>query len=81
MQNESPAPAHAEDPFSPQRASLPWNVRLLGLASLLNDVASEMIYPLIPTFLMSVLGGSKSQLGAVEGAAETTASLVKLWSG
>jgi MFS family permease len=57
------------------------NVRLLGLASLINDIAGEMIFPLVPTFLMSQLGGSTASLGAVEGVADTTASLVKLWSG
>ena len=60
---------------------LPWNVRLLGLASLLNDIAGEMIFPLIPLFLLTVRGAGASALGAVEGVADTTASIVKLWSG
>jgi MFS family permease len=60
---------------------LPLNVRLLGWASLLNDVASEMIFPLLPLFLMSVLGGSRLVLGAMESAADSAASLVKLFSG
>jgi len=60
---------------------LPWNVRLLGLASLINDVASEMIFPLIPAFLIHVLHAGAGALGAVEGVADTTASIVKLWSG
>ncbi|MDO8542146.1 MAG: hypothetical protein Q7S40_17040 [Opitutaceae bacterium] len=60
---------------------LPTNVKLLGWASLLNDVASEMIFPLLPRFLISVLGGSRLQLGAIEGAADSASSLVKLWSG
>jgi MFS family permease len=63
------------------RAPLPRNVRLLGLSSLLNDVASEMIYPLLPQFLLGVLGGSKFYLGVIEGVADSTASLLKLWSG
>jgi MFS family permease len=62
-------------------ASLPRNVRLLGLASLLNDVAGEMIFPLIPAFLIHVLHAGTGALGAVEGVADTTASIVKLWSG
>lgn len=61
--------------------SLPRNVKLLGLASLLNDVASEIIFPLMPKFLLSVLGGSKAELGLIEGVADSTASLLKLWSG
>lgn len=64
---------------SPQR--LPRNVKLLGWASLLNDVASEMIFPLLPQFLISVLGGNRFQLGIIEGAADSASSLVKLWSG
>ncbi|MBI3838633.1 MAG: MFS transporter [Planctomycetia bacterium] len=81
MQNERPAPSVAEATSGAATGALPWNVRLLGLASLLNDIASEMIYPLLPTFLITVLGGTTSQLGAVEGVADTTASIVKLWAG
>lgn len=57
------------------------NVRLLGWASCLNDVASEMIYPLLPRFLTVVLGGSRWQLGLIEGITDAVASLLKLWSG
>ena len=60
---------------------LPSNVRLLGWVSFWNDVASEMVYPLLPTFLLSALGGNKLALGIIEGAAESLASLLKLWSG
>ena len=60
---------------------LPRNVRLLGWASFLNDVASEMVYPLLPQFLMQVLGGNKLYLGLIEGAADTASSLLKLVSG
>lgn len=70
-------------PNTPERTSesLPPNVRLLGWASFLNDVASEMIYPLMPQFLMGVLGGSCFHLGIIEGVADSVASLLKLWSG
>jgi len=61
--------------------SLPRNVKLLGWASLLNDVASEMVYPLLPQFLIQVLGGNKLYLGLIEGAADTASSLLKLASG
>ena len=61
--------------------TLPRNVKLLGWASLLNDVASEMVYPLLPQFLIQVLGGNKLYLGLIEGAADTAASLLKLGSG
>jgi MFS family permease len=61
--------------------ALPRNVKLLGLTSLINDIASEMIYPLMPQFLIGVLGGNKFHLGVIEGVADSTASLLKLWSG
>ncbi len=51
------------------------------MVSLATDAASEMIYPLLPLFLTTVLGASASFVGVVEGAAEATASLLKLWSG
>ena len=60
---------------------LPANVELLGAASLLNDIASEMIFPLMPAFLLSLPGGSKTYLGLIEGVADSVASLLKLWSG
>ena len=63
------------------RAKLPRTVRVLGLASLLNDIASEMIFPLLPKFLLVTLGASRTELGLIEGLADTTASVLKLVSG
>jgi len=60
---------------------LPHNVRALGLVSFLTDLSTEMIYPLLPLFLSSVLGASVAFIGLVEGIAESTASLLKLVSG
>ncbi|HMA21241.1 MAG TPA: MFS transporter [Gemmatimonadaceae bacterium] len=57
------------------------NVVALGGVSFLTDVATEMIYPLLPLFLSSVLGANASFIGAIEGAAESTAALLKLASG
>ncbi len=57
------------------------NVFLLGLTSLLNDTSSEIIYPLLPLFITSVLGGGPASLGLIEGVADSTASLLKLASG
>lgn len=57
------------------------NVLVLGLVSLLTDVSSEMIYPLLPLFLTAVLGAGPAFLGVIEGVAETTAALLKLASG
>lgn len=51
------------------------------MASLLNDTASEMIYPLLPQFLLTVLLGNTFYLGMIEGMADSVASFVKLWSG
>ncbi len=63
------------------RRGLTRNVVILGFVSLLNDGASEMIYPLLPAFLMAVLGAGPAALGIIEGIAEATASLLKLYSG
>ena len=57
------------------------NVVILGLVSFLTDVSSEMIYPLLPLFVATLPGGSAAFLGLIEGAAETTAALLKLVSG
>jgi MFS family permease len=62
-------------------AGLRGNVLILGVVSLLNDAASEMIYPLLPLFLTTVLGAGPAALGVIEGIAESTASLLKLASG
>jgi len=53
----------------------------LGLVSFFTDVSSEMIYPLLPVFLTSVLGASTTFVGLIEGIAEATASFLKLFSG
>jgi MFS family permease len=53
----------------------------LGWVSFLTDVASEMIYPLLPDFLTRILGASPGALGLIEGVAESTASLTKMFSG
>ncbi|MFA5807456.1 MAG: MFS transporter, partial [bacterium] len=57
------------------------NVVALGLVSLLTDLSSEMIYPLLPVFLTVTLAAGPAVLGLIEGVAETTASLLKLFSG
>ena len=62
------------------RRDIPRNVIVLGLVSLFTDVSSEMIYPLIPVFV-AALGSGAIVLGVIEGVAETTASVLKLFSG
>ena len=61
--------------------SLPRTVWFIGLISLLNDSASDLLYPLIPLYLSSVLMAGPRALGLIEGIAEATASLLKLFSG
>jgi len=57
------------------------NVFVLGLVSFFNDMASEMIYPLVPIFLTSVLAAPVAIIGLIEGIAESTASILKVVSG
>ena len=66
---------------SPRRPRLGRNVIALGVVSFFTDVSSEMIYPLLPVFLTATLGADAAFVGAIEGAAETTAALLKLASG
>ena len=61
--------------------TLPRNVLGLGGVSFFNDVSSEMIYPLLPTFLVRVLGASMPAVGLIEGAAESINAFVKLFAG
>jgi MFS family permease len=62
-------------------SQLPRTVWLIGLISLVNDSASDMLYPLIPLYLSSLLMAGPRALGLIEGIAEATASLLKLFSG
>jgi len=57
------------------------NIFFLGLVSFLTDVSSDMVYPLLPVFLTEVLGSSRVFVGLIEGVAESTASLLKVFSG
>jgi MFS family permease len=57
------------------------NVTVTGFVSLFMDISSEMIYPLVPLFLANILGVNKSIIGLIEGIAESTASLLKVFSG
>ncbi|MBI5020966.1 MAG: MFS transporter [Ignavibacteriales bacterium] len=57
------------------------NVKALGLVSMFNDIASEMVYPIIPIFLTTFLGAPIPIVGVIEGIAEATASMLKVFSG
>lgn len=61
--------------------SLPRTVWLIGLISFVNDAASEMLYPLMPLYLATVLMAGPKALGLIEGIAEATSSVFKLVSG
>ncbi len=69
--DENPAP----------RKKLPRTVIVLGLVSFFNDFASDIVIPLIPILLATVLAAGPLALGFIEGVADAVASLLKLWSG
>src|SRR5260370_7044866 len=61
--------------------SVPATVWTLGFVSLLMDVSSELIHSLLPVFLTSVVGASAAVVGLIEGIAEATAAVAKVFSG
>lgn len=79
-----PADGHevplAPEPDSPIRG-IKRNVFLLGITSFLTDLSSEIVYPLVPLFLTGVLGAPYGVVGLIEGIAESTASVLKVFSG
>src|SRR4051812_50084223 len=60
---------------------IPPGVWILGFVSMLMDVSSEMIHALLPIYLVTVLGASMVTVGIIEGIAEATASITKIFSG
>jgi MFS family permease len=71
----------SSQPPSPPIRRLHPNIWFLTIGSFLTDVSSEMLTNLIPLFLYNVLGVQTSIIGLIDGVAETTASLVKIYSG
>ena len=63
------------------RTGIPASIWALGFVSLLMDVSSELIHSLLPVFMVTVLGASVFAIGLIEGAAEATALMVKVFSG
>lgn len=57
------------------------NILILGLISCFADISSEMVYPLIPLYLIAVFGATPALVGVIEGIAESVASLLKVFSG
>ncbi|HQT53065.1 MAG TPA: MFS transporter [Phenylobacterium sp.] len=62
-------------------SAVPRGVWALGLVSMFMDISSEMIHSLLPVFLVGTLGASVALVGVIEGAAEATASITKIFSG
>jgi MFS family permease len=58
-----------------------FNIILLGITSLLTDISGEMIYPILPVYLVTQLGAGPAVLGLIEGIAESLSSLLKVFSG
>jgi MFS family permease len=67
--------------FLKKRVGISRNVFALSVVSFFNDIASEMLYPLVPIFLTTVLGAPVAVVGLIEGIAESTASILKVVSG
>jgi len=65
---------------SPARR-LPVGIWAMGFGSMLMDISSEMVHSLLPIFMVTVLGASMVSVGLIEGIAEATASIVKVFSG
>ena len=65
----------------PDAPRVPATVKGLAAVSLLNDFASEMVYPLLPAFLTGTLGAGPVALGALDGAADLASSVIRWWSG
>jgi len=81
----NPSAPTSRDAQSSDTTRLPANVKLLGVTSLVNDIASEMIYPLLPDLLKGIMGTGYQQitlvLGVIEGIAEAISSILKLFAG
>ncbi|MDR2924142.1 MAG: MFS transporter [Treponema sp.] len=57
------------------------NIILLGLVSFFTDISTEMVYPILPLYLSSIMGATPTIIGIIEGIAESLASVIKLFSG
>ena len=69
------------DPKANHRKPIASSIWALGFVSMLMDTSSEMIHSLLPLYLVTVLGASMALVGLIEGVAEATASVVKVFSG
>lgn len=69
------------DESGPPQGRIPTGVWVLGFVSMLMDISSEMIHCLLPLFLVTTLKASALAVGVIEGVAESTALIVKVFSG
>jgi MFS family permease len=76
MKDRDKAAGHRKGPFGLSR-----NVFFLGITSFFNDLSSEMVYPLLPTFITQFLGASVFFLGLLEGLGDSIASLLQIFVG
>lgn len=76
-----PTSANVSVSFGQRYRRLPSNILALSFISLLNDASSEIIYPLLPLFLVATLGATPATVGLIEGAAESVSGLLKLFAG
>ena len=71
----------AQSPNVAPQGQIPRGVWVLGFVSLLMDISSEMVHSLLPLFMVTALGVSALTVGLIEGLAESTALMVKVFSG
>ena len=71
----------AKEQAARQLRGIPLAIWALGFVSLLMDVSSEMIHALLPVYFVTVMGASMATVGVIEGIAEATAAIVKIFSG
>ena len=70
-----------QEPTTPKLSDLPRNIWAVSVTSFLTDISSEMVINVLPLYLFNVLGVRTSVIGLIEGIAEATSSLLKLFSG
>lgn len=71
----------ADSSFKSQIKDIPAGIWALGFVSMLMDISSEMIHALLPVYMISVLGASTLTVGIIEGLAEATAAITKIFAG
>lgn len=76
-----PDDATTSDAVPTEPGRLPRNVKVLGAVSLAQDTGSELLYPLLPTFITTTLGAPVVALGVAEGLADAVAAVMKLLAG